>query len=215
MTQRTLTGIIAVVALIAGIAGALYIAPPSGESRTPEYFQAYPQPKPLAGFSLTDADGQPFTRENLTGAWTLVFLGYTYCPDVCPTTMASLNKIWPKLSSIKSGANTQVLFLSVDPKRDTFQRLKSYISFFNKDFIAATGPHAEIFPLVRNMGLMYSLTEDTDKADYLVDHSASVVLISPEAEVLGRFKPIMEPGKLAIIDSEQILADMPKVVITR
>ena len=129
--------------------------------------------------------------------------------------MASLNKIWPKLSSIKSGANTQVLFLSVDPKRDTFQRLKSYISFFNKDFIAATGPHAEIFPLVRNMGLMYSLTEDTDKADYLVDHSASVVLISPEAEVLGRFKPIMEPGKLAIIDSEQILADMPKVVITR
>ena len=62
---------------------------------------------------------------------------------------------------------------------------------------------------------MYSLTEDTDKADYLVDHSASVVLISPEAEVLGRFKPIMEPGKLAIIDSEQILADMPKVVITR
>lgn len=122
MTQRTLTGIIALLALIAGIAGALYIAPPSGESRVPEYFQAYPQPKPLDDFSLTDADGQPFTRENLTGAWTLVFLGYTYCPDVCPTTMASLNKIWPKLSSIKSGANTQVLFLSVDPKRDTFSK---------------------------------------------------------------------------------------------
>jgi len=215
MTQRTLTGIVAIVALIAGIYGAIYIAPPEADENTVDYFQYYPAPKAIDEFTLTDANGDPFTRENLKNKWTLVFLGYTYCPDVCPTTLASLKKIWPVLSSKFEKSNIQVLFISVDPKRDTIQRLNSYISFFNKDFLAATGPHAEIFPLVRNLGLMYALSEDTEKEAYLVDHSASVVVVGPDVEVIGRFKPTMEPGKLAISDSEQILADMPKIVLSR
>lgn len=215
MTQRTLTGIIALVALIAGIVGAVYIAPPSTDESAVEYFQYYPQPKALDDFTLTDANGEPFTRENLKNAWTLVFLGYTYCPDICPATLSSLKKIWPELSSIKSEYNTQVLFISVDPKRDTIQRLNSYIRYFSPEFIAATGPHAEIFPLVRNLGLMYALTDDTEKEVYLVDHSASLVVIGPDAQIIGRFKPVMEPGKLAISDSEQILADMPRIVGSR
>ena len=216
MSQKAITGIVAALALIAGVIGAMFIAPPNTDPQEQvTYFQYYPAPRDIEPFAITDENGQAFTNDNLKNAWTLVFVGYTYCPDVCPTTMAELNKIWPKLSSIKSDYNTQVLFLSVDPKRDTIQRLKSYIGFFNEDFIAATGPHAKIFPLVRNLGLMYALTEDTEKADYLVDHSASVVLINPEAKAIGRFKPIMEPGKLAISDAEQILTDMPEIVLPR
>ncbi|MBU2978369.1 SCO family protein [Alteromonas sp. C1M14] len=211
MNQKYVVGIIALVALVAGIVGALYIAPPQS-SPAVKYFQYYPEPRDIAPFSLTNSHGQPFTRESLQNAWTLVFVGYTYCPDVCPTTMASLNKVWGELSSITSDHPVKVLFLSVDPKRDNIQRLNSYVGFFNKEFQAATGPHTVLFPLVRNLGLMYALTGDTEKPDYLVDHSASVVLINPDAQVVGRFKPIMEPGKLAISDSEQILADMPEIV---
>ncbi|MBU3020314.1 SCO family protein [Aestuariibacter sp. A3R04] len=213
MNQRIVTGIVAVVALIAGIWGAVNLAPPSAsESVEVKYFTFYPASRPIKPFDLTQANGHPFTKKNLQNAWTLVFVGYTYCPDICPTTMASLNKIWPELSSIKSEYPTQVLFLSVDPKRDTIQRLESYIGYFNEEFIAATGPHKDLFPLVRNLGLMYAIAGDTENPDYLVDHSASVVLINPNAEVIGRFKPIMEPGKLAISDVEQILVDMPEIV---
>lgn len=213
MNQKIVIGIVAIVAVIAGILGAKYLAPTTDKEEIDvKYFAFYPASRPVKSFELTQANGRPFGNENLKNAWTLVFVGYTYCPDICPTTMAALNKVWPKLSSIKSEHPTQVLFLSVDPKRDSIQRLESYVSYFNDDFIAATGPHKELFPLVRNLGLMYAITGDTEKPDYLVDHSASVVLINPNAEVIGRFKPIMEPGKLAISDVEQILVDMPEIV---
>lgn len=213
MNQKIVTGAVAVAALIAGILGAIYFTPATdSEGVDVKYFTFYPSSREVKPFELTQANGKPFGKENLKNAWTLVFVGYTYCPDICPTTMAALNKVWPKLSSIKSEYPTRVLFLSVDPKRDTIQRLKSYIGYFNDEFIAATGPHKELFPLVRNLGLMYAIAGDTEKPDYLVDHSASVVLINPNAEVIGRFKPIMEPGKLAISDVEQILVDMPEIV---
>lgn len=211
MNQKYVVGIIALVALVAGIVAARYIASPQPSSAV-KYFQYYPEPREIAAFSLTQNNGQAFTHDDLQNAWTLIFVGYTYCPDVCPTTMASLSNVWEKLSAIKSDHPIKVLFLSVDPKRDDIQRLNSYVGFFNKDFLAATGPHSVLFPLVRNLGLMYALTGDTEKPDYLVDHSASVVLVNPDAQVIGRFKPIMEQGKLAISDAEQILADMPEIV---
>jgi protein SCO1/2 len=105
--------------------------------------------------------------------------------------------------------------LSVDPKRDTVERLNEYVGYFNPDFIAATGPHEQLFPLVRSMGMMYSMSESTDNPNYLVDHSASVVVINPDGNVVGRFKPKHVLGELSISDTQQIMADMPLLLSSR
>jgi protein SCO1/2 len=214
MNQRILVGVIAFLALCAGIVGALYIAPPSMENQnSPKYFQAYPEARALAPFALTDHEGNPFTNASLEGQWSLVFVGYTFCPDICPTTMAELNGIYPQLQAIESEEPIRVVFVSVDPKRDSINRLSEYVSYFNKEFVAVTGEHKALFPFVRNLGMMYAIADSTDDPNYLVDHSASVVLIDPLARVTGRFKPRREPGKLSISDSQQILEDMPVIIL--
>jgi protein SCO1/2 len=102
--------------------------------------------------------------------------------------------------------------MSVDPKRDTPERLNEYINFFHPDFVAVSGEHSQLFPTVRAMGMMYSMSESTDNPDYLVDHSSSVVVINPKAQVIGRFKPDFAPGKLPVSDGTKILADLPFVI---
>ena len=209
MSQKNIVGIVAVIALVLGIYGATVIAPPDTDAQ-PEtkYFSTYPAPRELSNVSLTTHTGEPFTKASLENQWTLAFVGYTFCPDICPTTMASLNRIYPSLQAINSEYPIRVLFISVDPNRDSIERLAEYIGFFNDSFIAATGEHKNLFPLTRSMGMMYSISESTDNPNYLVDHSGSVVVVNPKAQVIGRFKPVMSPGKLAVADGQQILHDM-------
>jgi protein SCO1/2 len=120
-----------------------------------------------------------------------------------------MNKVYPQLTAIEATHPLQVWFLSVDPKRDTVERLNEYVNYFNPEFVAATGGHDQLFPLVRSMGMMYSMSESTDNPNYLVDHSASIVVINPKGQVVGRFKPKHVLGELSISDTEQIVADMP------
>jgi len=211
-------GLLLLVVFIGGIYAALVIAPPSSNdtpvSERTSFMSWYPKPRALADFSLTKHTGEPFTNENLTDKWTLAFVGYTFCPDICPVTLSEMNAVYPDLKAIEAQYPLQVWFLSVDPKRDTIERLNEYINYFNTDFVAATGPHEQIFPLVRNMGMMYSMSESTDDDNYLVDHSASIVVINPEGNVVGRFKPKHQPGKLAISDMEQIKHDLPILLET-
>ncbi|MCW8108998.1 SCO family protein [Alteromonas ponticola] len=209
MKQHTIVGVVALLALLGGVIGAIYIAPPGFDSRPEtEFLSEYPTPRALATVNLTDQKGEPFTLETLKGKWSLLFLGYTFCPDICPTTLASLNRIYPELQQIQSEHPIQVVFISVDPKRDTRARLREYTHFFNDEFVAATGDHDQLFPFVRSMGLMYALSESTENPNYLVDHSASVILVNPQAQVIGRFKPVHQQGMPAITDSQQILHDM-------
>lgn len=210
MSQRNLVGIVAAIALIGGIALATVIAPPgSGE---PKYLQSYPQPRALNEFELSDQRGAPFTNQDLLGHWTLAFVGYTFCPDICPTTLAELRRVYPQLTEVESQDPIQIWFISVDPKRDDTSRLNEYINFFNPEFVATSGEHSQLFPLVRSMGMMYAISDNTENPDYLVDHSSSVIVINPKGQVIGRFKPHLEPGKLAVSDGDQIAADMPIVM---
>ncbi|MDO6533514.1 SCO family protein [Alteromonas stellipolaris] len=212
MNRRIFVGVVALLALLTGVFGAIYLSP-TGQSNgsSPEYFQAYPEPRAIAPFSLTDSKGKEFNQASLENQWSLLFLGYTFCPDICPTTMAELNSIYPQMQAIDSEFPIKVVFISIDPNRDSIARLDEYISYFNPNFIAATGEHKALFPFARNLGMMYAIAESTDNPNYLVDHSASVILINPKAQVIGRFKPKREPGKLSISDAQQILNDMPGI----
>ena len=222
MNQNKITAVVAVVALIVGVYVALVIAPPdtdgsaasqaSSKSYSTQYLQRYPQPRELADVVLTDHNQQPFSKQNFKDKWSLLFVGYTYCPDICPTTLAELNNAYPGIVESAGDMPLQVVFLSVDPKRDSPERLNEYMNFFNENFVGATAEHKELFPFVRSMGMMYSMTESTDNPNYLVDHSASVVVINPQAQVIGRFKPQHKPGSVPISDTSQIIADLPAII---
>jgi protein SCO1/2 len=209
--SRLQAGLLALIALVIGVVVAINIAPPSGTSKT-QHVSLYPQVRAMPDFQLVDHNNQTFTSENLIGHWSLVFVGYTYCPDICPTTLAELKSIYSELQKIPTDFPIQVVLMSVDPKRDTPERLNEYINFFHPDFIAVSGEHVQLFPLVRSMGMMYSMSESTDNPNYLVDHSSSVVVVNPKAQVVGRFKPDFVVGKLPISEGQKILADMPIII---
>lgn len=208
MSSKRLWAAAIFIALLVGIGASLLVAPPA----IPQYAQLYPQAREIPPFELLDQNGQALTQAAFQGHWTLAFTGYTYCPDICPTTLSELKRIYPKLKALPAAQPIQILFLSVDPNRDTPQRLHQYIQFFHPDFIAASGEHAQLFPFVRSLGMMYAIAGSTETSDYLVDHSASVVIINPKGQVVGRFKPTLVPGQMAVINADHILADMPTIM---
>ena len=104
-----------------------------------------------------------------------------------------------------------MVFISADPQRDDSARLKSYTAFFEPEFKAATAPHSALFPLVRNLGLVYSIVEGNRK-DYLIDHSASIVLINPEGKLVATFRPKVAPGEVPHVDMQTMVADFARIV---
>ena len=174
----------------------------------PEHALYYQQPREIKTFELTDHNGQSFTKEQLKDKWSLIFFGYTSCPDVCPTTLQNLGFIFDDLKTIAN--NSQVLLVSVDPQRDTQEKLSQYIAYFNAEFIALRAGHEVLFPFARNMGLMYAINGEGD--DYLVDHSASLVLINPDGKITAIFKPEQEVGKVPSIDNDKLLSDYQSIV---
>lgn len=222
--QNKWIGLLLLVVFGIGIYAALVIAPPGYDANIEEpanlsaqtkHMNWYPMPRALSEFTISKHSGGDFTNTDLQGKWTLVFVGYTFCPDICPVTLAELNKVYPQLTELVSANPLQIWFLSVDPKRDTIERLNEYVNYFNPEFVATTGPHEQLFPLVRSMGMMYSMSESTDNPNYLVDHSASIVVINPDGNVIGRFQPKHVIGELSISDTQQIIEDLPILLSSR
>ncbi|MBR9728073.1 SCO family protein [Shewanella intestini] len=164
-------------------------------------------PRTLAPFSMTDQYGNAFTNQQLLNHWTLFFIGFTSCPDVCPTTLNKLNAAYPALQQIDP--RIQVVFVSADPARDTQTKRLDYINFFNKDFKAVTAQHPSLFPFSRDLGFTYAMVGDDE--NYQVDHSASYVLVSPKGEKYAVFKTQMTPGNPPQIINSQLIADFQKI----
>ena len=182
----------------------------------PQFSLYYQQPRLLAPFQLSEHHGNAFTNKALQNKWSFVFIGYTSCPDVCPTTLQNLNFIYDDLKKI--AVNSQILFLSVDPKRDSVEKLNKYIGYFNPEFIALRATHDVLIPFTRNLGLMYSIVDDenTDEAaqedNYLVNHSASIALINPQGKIAALFKPEIAIGKVPSIEGDKLVSDFAKIV---
>jgi len=145
----------------------------------------FPEPLPLTSVELIDQDNQPFTEANFKDKWTLVYVGYTFCPDACPIAMATLNQVWSQIEPLQS--KTAAMLVSVDPTRDTPEHLKNYITYFNENFTAATGEPAAIKSFADQVKANYSVPEDKSDPNYLVDHSSTIILIDPDASVHAVF----------------------------
>lgn len=200
-----------VIALVALVTGALLFTQLSQQPK-PENALYYKEARDVKPFVMIDHTGNNFANEQLKGKWSWVFFGYTSCPDVCPTTLQELNFIYDDLKTIAK--DTQVILVSVDPKRDTTERLAGYIKYFNKEFIAVNGGHDVLFPFARNLGLMYAMNdgERVENNAYTVDHSASIVLINPTGKIAAIFQPHQVLGKLPIVEGDKLLSDFAKIV---
>jgi protein SCO1 len=131
-----------------------------------------PQPKPVGAFTLIDTAGRPYTRADLLAAPTLVYFGFTRCPDVCPTTLAKLAQVVRQ----EPVPHLRVLFVSVDPQRDTPQLLALYVHAFDPAFAGATGAPAQLLAVAKNFAVAVNRVE-LPGGDYTMDHSAVVFLV--------------------------------------
>ena len=148
-----------------------------------------PEFRLLHPFKLTDHNNVQFDQERLKGKWTLVFFGYTSCPDICPATLYVLNSVQGLLEDETGEVpdNMQVLFVSVDPQRDTTEKLASYITHFNKKFIGATADKTEIDKLTRQFGAGYILEAETAPDQYMVAHTSAIFLVDPFGRLVASF----------------------------
>lgn len=205
--------IVALVALVTGLFIYTSVSNKNEALLHPEYALYYQQTREIKPFEMTDHQGQVFNKQSFIGKWSWLFFGYTSCPDVCPTTLQELNFSFDELQAI-SPIN-QVLLVTVDPSRDSQEKLAQYINYFHKDFIALRAGHEVLFPFARNLGLMYAITDDAEtkaKDSYLVDHSASIVLVNPQGKIAAIFKPQHVLGQLPTVDGEKLVADFAKIV---
>ncbi|HLU62093.1 MAG TPA: SCO family protein [Gammaproteobacteria bacterium] len=192
--------VVAVIAAIGGvIAGVTLFSP-----EPPPQFHAgtlLSAPRPLPEFELRSTENAPFTRADLGGDWTLVFFGFTHCPDVCPNTLFMLDRVVDQLRERK-GVAPRVLFVSVDAERDSPETIRAYLDYFDPAFIGATGDRANLDRITQAMSVAYEL--QPLEQGYDVIHSSTIVLIGPDAAVHGFFTPPLHADAIAA-DVAQLL----------
>lgn len=156
----------------------------------------YPEPREVPDFQLLQPNGKSYSKNDWLGHWTLVFFGYTTCPDVCPTTLTTFKHVWGELEQSGVDASFRFDFISIDPERDLPEQLGQYVAYFNPKFRAATGSDEDLGRLTRAMGLVYTRTIGPD-GNVQIDHSASAVIINPKGELIGLFRPPLQAQAMA------------------
>ena len=153
-------------------------------------------PRDPGEFSLIDHHGSPFTREDLIDQWTLIFFGFTHCPDICPTTMAALAELKAQLVGTEA-SDARVVMLSVDPARDTPERLAQYAPYFHTDFIGVTGDFTDILSFAQRLNAPFRKVSEPDGA-YQMEHSANVILMNPRGDYHGFFRAPLDIPKMRV-----------------
>lgn len=167
-------------------AGVPQVAPDRAELQELGVF-IHPVPRLLQPVEVINEQGQPFTTTDFIGRWNLIFLGYTHCPDICPTTLALFKQL---RAGWQTGelARIRYVLLSADPERDTPQRLRDYLAFFHPDFVGLTGRVEDVDQLAKQLSSLFAKVPQAD-GDYLVDHSANIMIINPAGQYVGFIRP--------------------------
>lgn len=153
---------------------------------------------PLPAFQLEGPQG-PFGVTQLQGRWSFVFFGFTQCPDACPTALALMQDVKRRVAEKLGAGGTapfQVIFVSVDPRRDTRELLTQYMAAFDPEFIGLRGEDAALLPLQRSLGVFFQRNDATDKQFYTVDHSTGLYLIDPQGRLAAVFSSPQEAEKV-------------------
>lgn len=144
------------------------------------------KPRIFSDFELVDHNGKPFNIARMQDVWSIVFFGFSNCPDICPTTLAILNDTYSKMKDSEK-EKLQVIMISLDPERDTVEALAEYVPYFNSEFIGVTGNKHLIRRLTAEINVAYNIVP-LEGDDYTVDHSTQLVLINPKGHYHGFFR---------------------------
>jgi protein SCO1/2 len=189
---------IAVMGAAAGISLGLVL--PAQRQAGMAALTSLPEPGVIDEFELLDHNGRPFTLQRLRGRWSLLFFGFTNCPDVCPSALYDLNQVSQQLPRPPGGETPphQVVFISVDPERDTPEVLSRYVAHFNPEFTGVSGAPEQLAALSAQLGIGYQVEEHPPGAErYGVVHSSSVVLTDPAGRLRGAFTAPLDAAAMA------------------
>ena len=183
--RNTLFWIAGFISLILGLLLASYLTP---RTLTSEQFRElgfyrFDTPRLISDFNLVDHTGSKVGLDELQGQWSLLFFGFTFCPDICPTTLSVLNEAVGSLEN-----PPQVVMVSVDPQRDTPEKLASYVPAFNSAFRGFTGEFDEIVSLATQVNVAFGKVPGPELGTYLVSHTVSIVVVNPMARYEGFIK---------------------------
>ena len=151
-------------------------------------------PRQLAEFKLIDDTSKTFLPEKFAGKWNILFFGFTYCPDICPLTMKQMSDVKESLGVYSD--NLRVFLVSVDPDRDKPENLRQYLDNFDKNFKGLTGEIDQIYKFSTQVNAPFFPVVNSPEQNYTVDHSGSLVLISPEAKYAGFFRAPHDTAKI-------------------
>ena len=197
-TQITVFVLVAIVALVLGLT-VNKVLTSKGQGDPTVLLDAgivlLPQSRSLPELSLTNQDGQTVAVDQLKDQWSLLFFGYTFCPDICPATLAQLRQLQGQLPP-ETLAKLRIVLVTVDPHRDTPEQLKKYLEYFDAGFIGLTGEEAIIQKLANGVSIPF-IPADTSKENYTVDHSGNLVLIGPDGKQRGFIRAPINNAKLA------------------
>jgi protein SCO1/2 len=204
-TQKTVFILVAIVALVLGITVNRVLSG-KGQGDQTALIDAgvilLPQSREVPDLKMVDQDGQPVSLGSLKDKWTLLFFGYTFCPDICPTTLAQLRQIKSELPT-ETVEKLRIVLVSVDPNRDTPQQLKTYLGYFDKQFVGLTAPVDSIQKLANAVSIPF-IPADTSKPNYTVDHSGNLALLGPDGTQRGFIR--------APLNNQKLIAQLPGLV---
>jgi len=191
-------------ALAAGVALRTWIAKPNLPLPDIGGF-VLPEPRALDGIALVDSDGRPFGATDFAGHWSFLYFGYTYCPDVCPLALIELSSLKELLAKQAPDAAAEYFLVSVDPHRDTPDRLHEYVAYFDPAFRGLTGEPDRIAAFAQAVGAIYFVPPDQDAESYVVSHTSSITLLDPDGRLHAIFTAPHTPAQLAA-DFAKVLA---------
>ncbi|WP_341936752.1 SCO family protein [Marinimicrobium sp. C2-29] len=205
--RRTVAILVSVVAVVVGLQVYKVTRAPAldREALREQGVIVFEQPRNISDFELVTHREEPFTPESLEEQWTLIFFGFTHCPDICPLTMVDLARLMEELPE-ELEPRTQVLLVTLDPARDDPEVLSDYVPHFHPDFTGVTGEFLTIRRFANEMNVAFSKVTQGDDEDYTVDHSGHIALVNPRGDYHALFKPPFDPAVMAgqyetIVDS--------------
>ncbi len=195
--SKTVISCVAFIALVLGLTLNRILTPVelTNEQLSENGLFVYDVPRRISDFSLLDQNGDMVGLDLLKDKWSLIFFGYTYCPDICPLTMATLNQFSELSADEGESEAAQVIMVSVDPQRDTLDKLRDYVGYFNDDYLGLTGEYIDVFNFASQLNIAFAYVPGGE--DYLVTHSGEIALINPKGHFHGFFKVPHDPVKMA------------------
>ncbi|MCJ8170572.1 SCO family protein [Atopomonas sediminilitoris] len=195
--QKTVAVLLAVIAMVLGLTIQKVLSG-SEKADLPAQLDAglvmLQEARDLPALTFTSSEGQAQDVSQLLGQWRLVFLGFTFCPDICPTVLAELRQLQHRLPEAAK-ARAQVVLVSVDPARDTPAQLKQYLSFFDPSFVGLVSDIGQTQALATVLGIPF-IPADTTQPNYTVDHGGNVALIGPDGRLRGFIRTPLKVDRL-------------------